>query len=49
MTAEIRVKEGDDGRRMCRMLVICVHNEEKMAETSVENRDDKRKLLFYFF
>ena len=47
--AEIRVREGDDRRRMCRMLVICVHNKEKMAETGVENRDDKRKLLFCFF
>ena len=28
---------------------IYVHNEEKMAESGVENRDDKRKLLFYFF
>ena len=47
--AEIRVREGDDGRWMCRMLVICVHNKEKMAEIGVENRDDKRKLLLCFF
>ena len=47
--AEIGVRGDNDGRQMYRMLVICVHNEEKMAETCVENTNDKRKLLFYFF